>query len=102
MKALYLVGRMCYDSSIAEQGGLMTMQPLKEPDEALMNAYCEGYFGTIGGKWVGRREPGAVYFFLYIPMEDEEYWYRVVGELPDAYCERKKEKDIVAIWKMEE
>lgn len=104
MKALYLVNRMCFDSKIAEVGGTMTMLPLEtdEPIEERLDAYCEGYFGTIDGKWNGRRECGAVYFYLYIPIEDEESWYRLIGELPDAYFVCEKEQDIVALWKMEE
>ena len=100
MKALELVNRMCYDSSIAEHGGTMTMWPLEDATEERLNSYCEGYFGTYG-KWNGRRESGAVYFYLYIPIEDEEYWFSLVGELPVAYCERERENDIVALWKVE-
>lgn len=101
MKALELVNRMIYDSTIAEQGGTMTMWPIEDATENRLDAYCEGYFGTSSYKWNGRREGGAVYFYLYIPAEDEPYWYRLVGELPDAYCRREQEGDIVALWKVE-
>lgn len=101
MKALKLIGQLCYDSKLAELGGLMTMYPSEEVSIPRMDMYCEGYFGTHDGEWAGRREPGAVYFYLYIPIDEEEYWYRLVSELPDAYYVREKEGDIVALWKME-
>lgn len=101
MRAIELVRRMVYDSSIAENGGLMTMQPIPDATEERMDAYCEGYFGTHD-PWTGFRHAGAVYFYYYVPYEDEVEFYHLMGELPDACCYRKDEGDIVALWRIEE
>lgn len=102
MKALSLIKRLVYDSRLAEEGGTMTMWPLEDATEDRFDAYCAGYFGTqMDGDWSGQREAGSVYFYLYVPLGDEEWWYSLVGEEPDAYCVRSEEGDVVALWKIE-
>ena len=103
MKAINLCKRLLDGWIDTEQAGMMTMFPTEPTTpENWINKYCEGYFG-LGkeDKWNGKRYAGEVYFYMYIHVEDEESAYRHVGELPDAYCIREKEQDIVALWRVE-
>lgn len=59
------------------------------------------YFGTEGYKWNGYLIQQAEYFYLYIPAGEEVRTYRIMGELPNAYCERTEIGDIVALWRIE-
>lgn len=100
MRAIELVKVLLAGFINVEQAGLMLMQPIEDATTERMDAYCYGYFGTKD-PWYGFRHSNQMYFYLYIPMESEVEAYNIVGELPDAYCYRKDEKDIVALWKME-
>lgn len=102
MKAIDLVRAMIYDSSIAENGGLMTMPDNLKTKER-RDSYCEGYFGT-NEKWNGVREDGATYFYFYISDDrdnDNEWMFKIMGR-PDAWSIRSDERDMVALWKVEE
>lgn len=101
MKAIDLVKAMVYDSRIAENGGLMTMPDNLETEER-KDSYCEGYFGT-DEKWYGVREDGATYFYFYMPDDrDDEWMFGIMGCKPDAWSIRPDERDMVALWKIEE
>ena len=101
MKAIELCKRLIDGFINIDQAGMMTMFPTEPTDgKTFMDKYCEGYFCTYG-EWKGSRYAGEVYFYMYIPIEDENWAYNQVGELPDAYCIREKEQDIVALWRVE-
>lgn len=91
MKAIDIIKRLTDGWIDREQAGAVV----------LGDRNADKYFGTDGCRWNGRIEEDAEYFYLYFPADAETAAYRVMGELPNAYCERTEIGDIVALWRIE-
>ena len=91
MKAIEIIKRLTDGWIDREQAGAVVLGD-RNADE---------YFGTDGCKWNGRIEDDAEYFYLSFPKSEEVDTYRVMGELPNAYCERTEIGDIVALWRID-
>ena len=92
MKAIEIIKRLTDGWIDREQAGAVCLH------EELNHVH---YFGTEGYKWNGYLIQNAEYFYLYFPADAESAVYRVMGELPNAYCERTEIGDIVALWRIE-
>ena len=103
MKAIDIIKRICINSSIVDYGTDVMVMDIDTTDKKHLDAYCAGYFGTTDESqnyipWVGERVSGKSYLYIYIPNDDVDYVYGLMGK-PDAYCER--ENDTVALWMIE-